>query len=154
MGSEIINMATFIFSFVVIGIVIVIYVLTSIGLMKMANKLGEEKGWLAWIPILNCYLLGKLAYGVGFGYILMGLTLLSTKYMVTTNGEEYTHALLPTPFCDFALFGLVILSFVAFYRLYCKFSNKATIMIIFSILSLGLLIPIFIIAISGNEVRN
>ena len=39
---------------------IAMYILFSLGLMKMAQNRGLENPWLAWIPIGNFYLAGKL----------------------------------------------------------------------------------------------
>lgn len=39
---------------------ILLYVLSSIGLCKLASNQKIENPWLAWIPIGNMYILGKL----------------------------------------------------------------------------------------------
>lgn len=36
------------------------YVYSSLALMTIANKLGNENGWFAWVPILNTILLFQL----------------------------------------------------------------------------------------------
>ncbi|MGE5473281.1 MAG: hypothetical protein ACM3UU_03565 [Ignavibacteriales bacterium] len=41
-------------------LVIVLYVLGSLGLMKIAQSKGVENAWLAWIPVANMYILGKI----------------------------------------------------------------------------------------------
>lgn len=48
----------FAFLFVIIGIVL--YILASLGLYKMAMNAGIENPWLAWIPIANIYILARL----------------------------------------------------------------------------------------------
>lgn len=51
----------------VIGIVgIVSYFLTSIAIMKMSQRAEIEEAWLAWIPIGNLYLIGKLIHTIEF----------------------------------------------------------------------------------------
>jgi len=40
---------------------LVLYILGGIGQMKMAEKLGVPNGWLAFIPVANIWLLGKMA---------------------------------------------------------------------------------------------
>jgi hypothetical protein len=47
-----------IFLFFVLGIIF--YILASIGLYKLAFNQRIENPWLAWIPIANLYILGKL----------------------------------------------------------------------------------------------
>lgn len=36
------------------------YIFMSLGLMTLAQKKGIENPWLAWIPIANFYILGKI----------------------------------------------------------------------------------------------
>jgi hypothetical protein len=49
---------TFIFLLFAIGIAI--YILSAIGLSKLAANEGIENPWLAWIPVANMYILGRL----------------------------------------------------------------------------------------------
>jgi hypothetical protein len=44
-----------------------LYILTSLGLMKLAERRGIENAWLAWIPIANIYILGKIVKDVDIG---------------------------------------------------------------------------------------
>lgn len=37
------------------------YVLTSMGLYTIARRRGLNKPWLAWIPVVNCWILGSLS---------------------------------------------------------------------------------------------
>lgn len=61
----------------VLAIVIVIYVVESLLLNKF-NKLIYGQGTaLAWIPIANTWLLGKLVFNKLGGWILIGLALVS-----------------------------------------------------------------------------
>jgi hypothetical protein len=43
------------------------YVLFSFGLMTLAKNKGIENAWLAWIPIGNLYILGKIVERVSIG---------------------------------------------------------------------------------------
>ena len=49
----------FFFLFVIISIAFYIY--TSLALMSIARKTNTENGWFAFIPILNFYLMAKIA---------------------------------------------------------------------------------------------
>lgn len=44
-------------------IVVPLWILQAIGLSKMAKNRGIENSWLAWIPIANYYLIGKMLNG-------------------------------------------------------------------------------------------
>ena len=37
------------------------YVLTSLALYTVAQRRGIRKPWLAWVPVLNCWILGSLS---------------------------------------------------------------------------------------------
>ncbi len=37
------------------------YILSALGLSKIAKKMNHQNPWLAWIPIANAYLVGDLA---------------------------------------------------------------------------------------------
>lgn len=50
--------ASFFLIFLVVGVVI--YVLGSIGLYTMAKNKRIENAWLAWIPIVQLYIMGKI----------------------------------------------------------------------------------------------
>lgn len=43
------------------------YVLLSLGLMTLAKRKNIENPWLAWIPIANLYILGKIISRVKIG---------------------------------------------------------------------------------------
>ncbi len=46
---------------------IVIYVLTALGLYKLAQKQNFENAWLAWIPFIQYYIIGKIVGEAKFG---------------------------------------------------------------------------------------
>jgi hypothetical protein len=49
---------------------LIFYVYMSVCLMMIANKTGTPNAWLAWIPILNIYLMCKIAGKPGWWLIL------------------------------------------------------------------------------------
>ncbi|HWO95992.1 MAG TPA: hypothetical protein VNM45_06615 [Bacillus sp. (in: firmicutes)] len=49
-----------VFSLFIVIIGLIIYVLSSYSVMKLAQNAGIENGWFAFIPILNIYLYGEL----------------------------------------------------------------------------------------------
>jgi uncharacterized membrane protein len=48
------------FVFIIFALGIVMYVLASLGLYKLATNQGVENPWLSWIPVANLYILGRL----------------------------------------------------------------------------------------------
>lgn len=49
---------------------LVIYAYFAFSLMTIANKIGQENSWYAWIPILNIYLMCLIAGKPGWWVIL------------------------------------------------------------------------------------
>jgi hypothetical protein len=142
----------FLLFFLLIGLIL--YILNGIGLMGIAKNMGIKNGWIAWVPIVNFALIGKIAFNnIIVQIALPALVILGGSYEATVNGETVMKgAILPSPLNDAANFAFVVLFLVCIYKIYKKLSNKAVIMLIFSILTFGLLIPIFLFAIRNNPV--
>lgn len=82
----------FIILLAILLVAIAIYVLVGL-LLNSFNKQVEGKGTaLAWIPILNTYLLGKLLLNKGFGWALLiaqiAIMVLTSTGSVTVNDTE------------------------------------------------------------------
>lgn len=129
---------------------LILYILGSLGLMQITDKLGSKGAWMAWLPLFNVYLLGKLAFNKGIGWILVILTILSGDMKKTVNIDGITYVKTHTS----SLFSLIlaIMTFVVLHKIYKKFSTKANLMTLFTVLSCGILAPIFLFAIRNNEV--
>lgn len=110
-----------VFGIFIIIIVIAIYVAQAIFLNKF-NKLVNGKGTaLAWIPVCNVYLLGKLTVNKLVGWILVICVFLTGTYTTTINGVETSHTILPEGISSFvstvyglAVFGLFIYAIVKY----------------------------------------
>lgn len=143
--------------FLIIGITF--YILQSIGLMKLAKRNNIKHSWLAFIPVANTYIHGKVA----FEDKIKTFTLLSIKIISTIISSNYYSNLVlsyvnsNTSYTSdntianvFSLIYVIFL-FYASYQIFKKYSDKAVIMLVFSILSCGVLTPIFLFAIRNNE---
>jgi hypothetical protein len=83
------------FLIIIAGIIFVIYICIALLLNKL-NKLIYGKGtWMAFIPIFNIYLLGKLTINKVVGFILVLCIFLSGYFSTTINGVEKVYAILP-----------------------------------------------------------
>lgn len=92
-------------------IIIGIYVAQAIFLNKF-NKLVHGKGTaLAWIPICNIYLLGKLTINKIVGWVLVVCILITGTYTTTINGVETTYTILPEGISSFVstLYSIAVL---------------------------------------------
>lgn len=70
---------------------VVIYIINGIALQRMAEKLNIDNSFLAWIPIGNAYLLGKIAgdeldfFGFNVPSLSIVLPVLSVAVGITSN---------------------------------------------------------------------
>lgn len=167
-------MGILLFFCIVFVVRFIFYVLESIGLMRIAKKDGIKYSWMAWLPIARDYLLGTIAFNKKFGFVLIGviissimLPLLQLSLIINfvanialinnLSGAEVLYVVV------YPILGLLILliiinsaipifKIVCFYKIYEKMSAKAMLLLIFSVLTAGLLTPIFIFAISKNDI--
>lgn len=155
-GSSAASWAVF---FIALSICITFYVLSCLGLMKIADKNGIRYSYLAWIPFINFFLIGKIAFKstvsaiilliLSFIYPYSFFLSIVTTYLYFINSNT-------SLFFIFVVIAIVfiVMYLVALYKIYKKMSTKAVMMLIFSILSSGLLIPIFLFAIRNNSLRT
>jgi hypothetical protein len=142
------------FIFFILAIVLVFYIFMALGLMKMADRLGHKGTWMAWIPFCNSYLLGKVAISKAIGWVLVGLTLLAGTSMSDSAEGSVKISLLPEPLRSIVAIALFVLTVVCLNKIYKKFSTKSTVMTVFTVLSLGILSPIFVFAIRNNPINE
>ena len=53
--------AVFIELLVMMPFVIAVYILQGLGYMRICKKVGVDKGWMAFVPVANLYLMGQIA---------------------------------------------------------------------------------------------
>jgi len=87
------------FFYIIVGIMIVvllIYIGISIFLNKL-NKVIYKKGTImAFLPIFNVYLLGKLTVNKIVGWLLVIATFITGSFTTSINGKESSFSLLPS----------------------------------------------------------
>lgn len=85
----------------IIGAIIVLivsYIIQSLVLTNLNKKIYGKKTVLAWIPICNIYLLGKLTLGgsyAGWGLLIASFVCTASTSKTGTNGEVVTTTLVP-----------------------------------------------------------
>ncbi|RBW69262.1 hypothetical protein [Bacillus taeanensis] len=121
------------------------YLLIGFAYLSMTKQLNIPNGWLAFIPFANVYIQGEVV----------------TEKLNNKGGLIFLLALIAAIVLGaIPILGIIIsiafaiLGFMVLYWTYNKFSEKALLMIIFSILSGGILTPIFLFAIRNNPVRG
>ena len=100
--------------FLVFAVVIALYIVMGIYLNKLNEIEFGKKTCFAWIPVLNFYLLGKLAINKFFGWVMaLGLFLMGTS-SVTVNDVTTTTSFLPEPFNTIytCIYGVALIAFL------------------------------------------
>ena len=109
------------------------YIVQGIFLTKL-NKLMYGKGSaLAWIPVVNVYLLGKLTINKIAGWILLIATFCTTTFTSTINGIEKTSSIIPAPLnktvsniLSIVEFGLLIYAIIKYFNLKKQYSSEVS----------------------------
>ncbi|NMC28249.1 MAG: hypothetical protein GYA42_08910 [Syntrophomonadaceae bacterium] len=136
-----------VFVLMFLAIIVVLYVLKSIGLATMAEKRGIENAWLAWIPIADLYIMGLLVGELDiFGYRLENLGLWTPVIIVGGSMLGNMHGI-------GWLFSLAsfIYAVLLIYRLFEMYTTQAVLYTVLSILLC--LFPVFIYVIRNNQLR-
>lgn len=124
---------------------IILYVLMSIGIMKLLEE-EDMPAWLAWIPIIQNLLLIQIGYQnrttVWIAVVCMISSVLLSKIFMFMPILSLT-AFIPAALSLYLYFG-------ALYKIYNAKSYSPTLLLILSIISFGLLAPLFIFLIRNN----
>ena len=94
------------------------YVYTAYALQTIARKTGTEKGWFAWIPFLNLYLMCKIAERPGWWIILffipiVNLVIAVILWMVVAERRHkpsWWGILTLIPIVNFVIIGILAFS--------------------------------------------
>ncbi len=81
------------------------YVLTALALYTLANRRGLSKPWLAWIPVVNCWILGSLSDQ--YQYVAKGQNKSKRKWLLGLNIAEVIIGALVAVFASVVLFGVL-----------------------------------------------
>lgn len=125
-------------------VLVVFYVLKSLGISALAANRGFENPWLGWVPIADLYLLGMLVGSMDlFGYRVDKLEIILPAAMVGVL------VLGRIPFIGWLITLVVMVFFIMFtYKLFEMYSSNA---ILYTVLSMLLgLFPIFLFVIRNN----
>lgn len=140
---------------------LMLYLFKGAAVMKMAKKMGIKNSGLVFVPVVGSYILGKMAFeDKVMPYLFLGFnifsflfgSMFSSTILAIFSGSSLNSAelsMLSTLQVVHMVFAYYVL-----YKIYKKFSDKAVVMTIFTVLSCGLLEPIFLFAIRNNELKN
>lgn len=155
-------MSTIIFIIILLYIIVFLfgflsYIFNAIGLYELAKREQVSPSLLAWIPYLNKYILGILAFDSSVQAIIM--IIFSILCFILSLLMFFIHSSINLIFIlAIVSFILSIISaiytFVARYKVYSKYSKSIIIMTVLDIISCGIMGPIFIFAIRRNKKNN
>ena len=120
---------------------IAMYVLTSLGLYTIAKRRAISKAWLAWVPVINCWLVGCISDQ--YRYVVKGQVKSKRKSLLTLSiiqlglALAFVAALTVTVVCGIS----ASMSYVGYGRIWQSIMVPA-------IVTLGLLLPIIGVAIA------
>lgn len=161
---------------VVLILTIVLYIFQSIGLYGIAKKRGIPAPGLAWVPMLNMYMLGKIADRVRLGCgaaksclrkWILGLSIAEGVFSfaagfikgsgIQVNLAEMEHTQMVWYLVLFfigiiLLIALLVLEYVALFHVFRSCSEKYVAMFVLSLIFV-VLMPIFLFAVRKQE-RN
>lgn len=132
---------------------IISYTFESISIMCMEKQLQYKHKFIAWIPFYNKYLLGTIAGNKAIGIISCILSfvsiLLSTCFYIYQKLEIILFIIL-----IISIIVKFILDTIMSHKIYKERANKySDILTIFTILSFGLLRPIFLFIVRNKPVN-
>lgn len=130
------------------------YAFNSYGLYEIAKKEKEKNPFIAWIPYINRYTLGRVAFKSNIHatlLVVLNLTGLFSAIALLFISKS-VQAIITFSLISLTMSTIAsIYTFVAHYRIYKKYSKSTIIMTVLDIISFGILGPFFIFAIKGNK---
>ena len=138
------------------------WVLSAVAIYVIARRRGLNKPWLAWVPVLNVWLLGSLSdqyqYVVkgkvrynriilislwGASVLLGGITSGSTELFM--NGTSSILGLLGGGFfTSMVSIALAVFHFIALYDLYCSCNPQNSVLFLVLSIVFGITEPFFV----------
>lgn len=133
---------------------IISYTFEGISIMCMSKKLKYKDTFAAWIPFYNKYMLGKIAKSRTIGLISGILYFVSLSLSI----YFYIHNKLETALFIILIISLIvtfILDTIISHKIYkARTSKYSDILTIFSILTFGLLRPIFLFIVRNKSIEE
>lgn len=137
-----------VFFIFIFAVCVVFYVMKSLSLQNMAKKLNIENPWLAWLPVANLYILGKIA---GDRLVLFGkeITNLGVVLLVGSIGASVLSAI---PVIGWLLLiAYVVVAYAAYYKVYRIFNEgSATLYLVLTIV-VSVVQPFLLFSLSKKE---
>lgn len=134
--------------FVFLGIVaIILFFFQAIGLFKITKREGKgDIAWLAWIPVINTFLITLLVENDVHKELRGKFTLI--------YGIAFVLSIILASFIAFVGLIPMVLFYYAFYFLANKYSDKPVLHLVIGIITLGFAVPIQIFMFRNREMKS
>lgn len=139
-------MGGFFIILVIVGIAL--YIVMALALQAMAKKLDLENTWLAWIPIANVYLMGKVA-GDEVTIFQKKIPKLSLVLLVGCIAIMIISGI--PVIGQLAAIAYAVLSFFSMYKIYRIFAESSAVLFIVLSIVLNVTAPFLMLMASKNE---
>lgn len=133
-----------IFFLIMMLLSLVLYVIQAIALMGISKNVGFDKGWLAWIPIANGFVMPMLVEDDVHESMRGRFTLIYGISLVAT--------LLLGGFIPFISLVPTVMSYYAFYIITKWYSERHVAHLVISIVTLGFSIPFSLLRFKNRSV--
>lgn len=132
---------SFLFIILAILIKIALYIFQSIGLFRIARVSGYKYPFIAWIPCISQYIIGRFAKSnqIGVSYSILALL----KYLLVIALFFIGNEIIINLFLIYLIIYFVI-DMLIINLFYEKVYKNSNVYIILTIVTLGLMKPIFI----------
>lgn len=161
---------------VTIILTIILYIFQSIGLYSIAKRRGIPAPGLAWVPMLNMYMLGKIADRVQLGWgaaksclrkwilglsIVLAVLSFISRFIKGAGLQVHLSEMEHSQMVGFLILlfirllfviALMVLEFIALFHVFRSCSEKYVCMLVLSIIFV-VLMPIFLFAVRKKD-RN
>ena len=134
--------------FILLIVGIILYVIMALGMYAMASKLRIENPWLAWIPVANIYLMGKIA-GDQITLFKKDIPKLGLVLVIGAIAIGIISAI--PVIGQLACIAYAVLSFATMYKIYRIFAEKNAVLYLVLSIIINVTAPFLILVASKNE---
>ncbi|HLR70965.1 MAG TPA: hypothetical protein VK085_05995 [Pseudogracilibacillus sp.] len=139
--------AFFAFFVVLFIVAVILFIFQAIGLFKIAKREGKaDIAWLAWIPVVNTFLMTLLVENDVHKDIRGKFTLI--------YGIAFVLSIIAGSFIPFIGLVPMVLFFYAFYFIAKKYSDNPVLHLVIGIVTIGFAVPIQIFIFRNREMKS
>ena len=133
------------FLFVLLAFYVILYIFNALGLYTMAQREGISYAWIAWIPLVQNFLIGDLINNKlwGFGYTnwILVIVPIVTSVLSQFSSMSWVSGVISLAFYNYTIF--------AYYKLFKIYKPEST--VLYTVL--GIIFP-FLFGIWTFIIRN